>query len=276
MAPEILTPDDRAALEEIRRLLAHPMGTNWAMPEEYLMFAQDIAHYPPAEARAKVQEYIDRIRTQNAKQRGKFENSLKFRAEITENPLTNAGRRGVIGYFWRQILSTINGTPLTSLNLFELTTDGLQIFQPFATISKRTVRWRELKNNELTLSVNPPAYLDWLLGFLRQFFRNIATPWGEIVLYERGSGRDIARAVALWPDAKIKMIRSALEQLALAENQYEGRKREPRKVDLLSYYEVGEWESQDPPPPPDETTVANIEEALDEAALGDNELDEDE
>ena len=118
MATETLTAADRAALDEIRRLLSHPMGTNWTMPEEYLMFAQDIAHLPPAEARAKVQEYIDKIRAQNAKQREKFENAVKFKSEISENPLTNAGKRGVIGYFWRQILSTLNGTPLTSLNLF--------------------------------------------------------------------------------------------------------------------------------------------------------------
>ncbi|MCX6047152.1 MAG: hypothetical protein NT075_18770 [Chloroflexi bacterium] len=265
MTTERLTAADRAALNEIRRLLSHPIGTNWTMPDEYLMFAQDIAHLPPAQARARVQEYIDKIRAQNAKQRERFENAVKFRAEIVDNPLTNAGKRGVIGYFWRQILSTLNGTPLTSLNLFELTTDGLQIFQPFLTISKRTVRWRELKNNELTLSVNPPAYFDWLLGFLRQFFRNIVTPWGEIVLYERGSGRDIARAVALWPDSKIRQFRWALEQLSFAENQYEGRKREPRKVDLLTYYEVEEWDAADLPPPADETTMANIEEALDEA-----------
>lgn len=265
MTTERLTAADRAALNEIRRLLSHPIGTNWTMPDEYLMFAQDIAHLPPAQARARVQEYIDKIRAQNAKQRERFETAVKFRAEIVDNPLTNAGKRGVIGYFWRQILSTLNGTPLTSLNLFELTTDGLQIFQPFLTISKRTVRWRELKNNELTLSVNPPAYFDWLLGFLRQFFRNIVTPWGEIVLYERGSGRDIARAVALWPDSKIRQFRWALEQLSFAENQYEGRKREPRKVDLLTYYEVEEWDAADLPPPADETTMANIEEALDEA-----------
>jgi hypothetical protein len=274
MAPDTLTPDDRRALEEIRRLITHPIGPNWAMPSEYLIFAQDIAHYPPAEALQKVQEYIGKVRENNLKQRGKYEDSVKYKAELNANPITNAGRRGVIGYFWRQFLATLNATPLTSLNLFELNGEGLQIFQPFATISKRTVRWRELKSNELTLSVNPPAYFDWLLGFLRQFFRNIVTPWGELVLYERGSGRDIARAVALWPDAKIREIRTALEKLSLGEDPNANRKIEPRKVDLLTYYDVEEWNLPDAPPPPDEITKTRVEEAIDEADQ--DETDEDE
>ena len=146
--------------------------------------------------------------------------------------------------------------------------------QPFATISKRVVRWRELKSNELTLSVNPPAYLDWLLGFLRQFFKNIVTPWGELVLYERGSGRDIARAVAFWPDTKIKEIRAALEKLSLADDKDANRQIEPRKVDLLTYYDVDTWELPNAPAPVDEVTKANVEQAINEADQ--DETDEDE
>lgn len=261
-------------LGEIRHLIADPRGPNWSMPADYLMFAQDIAHYPPIEALKKVQEYINRIRDNNLKQRSKYEDASKYKAELNANPITNAGSRGLTGYFWRQILATINATPLTSLNLFEVNGDGLQIFQPFATISRRVVRWRELKNNELTLSVNPPAYFDWLLGFLRQFSRNIVSPWGELVLYERGSGRDIARAVALWPDTKIKEIRAALERLSLADDRDANRRVEPRKVDLLTYYDVDDWALPNAPAPVDEVTKANVEQAIDEAEQ--DETDEDE
>ncbi len=245
MATDTFTPDDRKALDEIHRILRDHKESNWTMPEKHAMFAQDIVHDPPADAYARVEAYIKNIRQHNLSQRSKYEKARQFRQDIAEDKvpeITNAGQRGIIGYLWRSFLATINATPLSSLNFFEITPEGLLVEQPFVTVSRRIFKFREIANNEITMSVNPPAYLDWVLGFLRQFFRKITAPWGEIVIYERGSGREIARAVALWPEQKIKDFRKALETIHLAENQFAGREREPKKIDLLSYYDIDHWD----------------------------------
>jgi len=266
MAPETFSPEDSKALNEIRRILQEHRESNWTMPEKHAMFAQDIAHDLPAQAYTRVDAYIKNMREHNLKQRQRFEQAQKFKQDIKNDvipEITNAGQRGIIGYFWRSFLATTNATPLSSLNFFEITEDGLLVEQPFVTVSRRVFKFKELANNEITMSVNPPAYLDWLLGFLRQFFRKITSPWGEIVIYERGSGREIARAVALWPEQKIKVFRGALETLHLAENQFAGREREPKKIDLLSYYDVEYWTEVDKThtvpdnnaPPPEEVQV---------------------
>ncbi len=239
MPPENLSPDDIKALEEIRRILTEQQITNWVLPEKHAMFAQDLVHDTPAVVAARLDAYIKGIRTHNLNQRKRFEAARKFKQAVISDSvpeITNAGQRGIIGYLWRSFLATLNGTPLSSLNFFEITKDGLLVEQPFATVSRRIFKFREIANNEITMSVNPPVYLDWLLGFLRQFFRKVTAPWGEIVIYERGSGREIARAVALWPERKIKEIRDALERLFLADNEFAGREREPKKIDLLGYY----------------------------------------
>lgn len=248
MPPETLSSEDSKALQEIRRILRDHRESNWTMPEKHAMFAQDLTHDPPALAYQRLETYIKNIREHNLKQRQRFEKALKFKQDVSTDAIpeiTNAGQRGIIGYLWRSFLATLNGTPLSSLNFFEITTEGLLVEQPFATVTRRVFKFRELANNEITMSINPPVYLDWLLGFLRQFFRKVTSPWGEIVIYERGSGREIARAVALWPQQKIGTFRAALEQLHLAENQFAGREREPKKIDLLSYYDIEYWGTLD-------------------------------
>lgn len=150
-------------------------------------------------------------------------------------PLTNAGSRGLQGLFQRWLLTTLNATPTSGLNWMEVTKDGLQIYQPLATVSQRAIKHKQVRDGQVVLSVNPPAYFDSFLGILRQFRRDVDTPWGEIVIYEGGSGRVIASAIALAPGKKLKQIRNALELLHLAENEAEGFRRIPQLQDLLIY-----------------------------------------
>ncbi len=147
----------------------------------------------------------------------------------------------IIDYFWRTTLAGINGTPASRLNLFTVDAEGLKVYQPFATVSTRTIKIKQLREASIVMSVDPPSYLDGILGFLKQFINDIPVPLGEIVLYEPGSGKEIARAVALFPDAKIKRMSNALQQIYLAETPYEGQKRLPRLVDLLIYYDLERW-----------------------------------
>ncbi len=150
-------------------------------------------------------------------------------------PLTNAGSRGLKGLVQRWLLTTLNATPTSGLNWMEVTKDGLQIYQPLATVSQRTIKFRQVRDGQVVISVNPPAYFDALLGMLRQFRSNVDTPWGELVLYEGGGARVIASAIALAPGAKLKEIRTALELLHLAENEHEGFRRIPQIHDLFIY-----------------------------------------
>lgn len=150
-------------------------------------------------------------------------------------PLTNAGTRGWQGLLQRWLLTTLNATPTSGLNWMEVTKDGLQIYQPLATVSQRTINHKQVRDGQVVLSVDPPAYFDSFLGVLRQFRKDVDTPWGEIVAYEGGSGRVIARAIALAPGRKLKQIRLALELLHLAENEAEGFRRIPQLSDLLLY-----------------------------------------
>lgn len=150
-------------------------------------------------------------------------------------PITNAGSRGWRGVVQRWLLTTMNATPTSGLNWMEVTKDGLQIYQPLATVSQRTVKHKDVRDRQVVLSIDPPAYFDSFLGILRQFRRNVETPWGEIVIYEGGSGRVIARAIALAPGQKLKQIRTALELLHLAENESEGFLPLPHLYDLFIY-----------------------------------------
>ena len=146
-----------------------------------------------------------------------------------------------IDYFWRTTLASLNWTPSSRLNLFTVDVEGLKVYQPFATVSTRTIKLKQLREASVVMSVDPPSYLDGILGLIKQFVKTIPVPLGEIVLYEPGSGKEIARAVAIFPDAKIREMRNALEQLYLAETPYEGQKRLPRLGDLLIYYDLEHW-----------------------------------
>ena len=166
-------------------------------------------------------------------------------------PITNAGSRGAKGFLGRWLLASLNATPTSGLNWMEVTKDGLQIYQPLATVSQRTIKHPQFAQNQLVISVNPPVYFDAPLGLLKQFFADITTPWGEIVIYEGGGARTVASAVAFWPAAKIKEIRGALELLHLANNEYEGFRRIPRLRDMFLYFNPDQVSQPSSPPNPD-------------------------
>ncbi|MBX3014997.1 MAG: hypothetical protein KF832_25975, partial [Caldilineaceae bacterium] len=143
--------------------------------------------------------------------------------------------------------------------------NGLQIYTPLAPVSQRTITYEQIRSGSIVLSVDPPVYMDQILGFLSQFRRNVPVPWGELVVYEPGSGRYIARAIALWPRDKLKEMMDALTQLQIAQQPYQGYKRLPRLRDLLIYYDVHDDEnladladlltSNEPPPAPNTDIV---------------------
>jgi len=220
--------------------------TNWSMPNKYAFEAAQTIDESlhPTLALIKASTYIQRLRRRNAQQMDRVKKARILRGELKEKPITNAGPRGIRGFLRRLFLASLNGTPFDDLNWIEVNHEGLQIYTPFSTVSQRTVRHAQLTNNAVVLSVDPPAYLDWFLGVARQFRRNVATPIGEIVVYEPGSGRNLAKAVALWPDAKIKEMRNALEQLHLLDNPFERLHRLPRLRDILIYYDFAgsDWE----------------------------------
>lgn len=257
---------DRRALDKIRALLEDRAETNWAMPDEYaIRVAQDIAQRPPLEALQIAKKYIDDLRQQNAGVQTRVAAAVKRRQELAENPITNAGSRGLKGFLQRWGLSLLNATPFSNFNWIEVNQDGLQIYTPLAPVSQRTITYEQLRSGSIVLSVDPPVYLDQLLGLLSQFRRNIPVPWGELVVYEPGSGRYIARAIALWPRKKLKEMTDALAQIQQAQQPYQGYKRLPRLRDLLIYYDVHDDENlaelndllggDDVPPPPDSDVI---------------------
>lgn len=220
--------------------------TNWSMPDQYAFeAAQTIDEgLHPTLALIKASTYIQRLRRRNAQQMERVKKARVLRDELKQKPITNAGPRGIRGFLRRLFLASLNGTPFDDLNWIEVNHEGLQIYTPFSTVSQRTVKHAQLANNAVVLSVDPPVYLDWFLGVVRQFRRNVRTPIGEIVVYEPGSGRNLAKAVALWPDAKIKEMRDALTQLHLLENPFDRLHRLPRLRDILIYYDFAgsDWE----------------------------------
>ncbi len=232
----------KISADDAQKFIAEALSktdTNWAMPDEYAFeAAQEIDEsLHPTLALIKASTYIQRLRRRNDQQKERVKKARTLREKLKEEPITNAGPRGIRGVVRRWLLSSLNGTPFNNLNWIEVNHEGLQIYTPLSSVSQRTVKQAQLANNAVVLSVDPPAYLDWLIGFLRQFRRNIQTPIGQIIVYEPGSGRNLAEAVALWPDAKIKEMRNALEQLHLLENPYQRYARLPRMRDILIYYD---------------------------------------
>ena len=264
--PTELPANQQRALAKIRDLLEARTDTNWAMPDEYAFKkAHDIAQLPPIDALRAAKQYIEELRKQNNDAQSKIDGAQKRKQELAERPITNAGPRGFKGFLQRWALALLNGTPFTNFNWIEVNQDGLQVYTPLATVSQRTITYRQIESGAVLLSVDPPAYLDQILGFMRQFRRSVAVPWGELVVYEPGSGRTVARAIALWPYDKLKEMTDALKQLQLLSQPYQGYKRLPRLRDLLIYYDIHDDESlaelnellstEETPPPPNQDTI---------------------
>ncbi len=232
----LIVPTDAKA--EINKLLSL-WETNWNMPDQYAFeAAQEMPGLHPTLALIKAHSYIRRLRGQNEKEQIKLAKARALSKKLHDEPITNAGTRTLVDFAKRWLLSLLNATPFNNFTWIEVNHEGLQIYTPLAAVSQRTIRYPQLVDGQVVLSVNPPVYLDQILGLLKQFRRNVMTPWGEIIVYEPGSGRNIARAIALWPDQKIKEMREALETLSILENPYRRHKRLPRLRDLLIYYET--------------------------------------
>ncbi|MBV7331677.1 hypothetical protein KFU94_26290 [Chloroflexi bacterium TSY] len=227
---------DEDALDEIRQILHEAGQTNWSMPEDYMHFAYQLADMSPTVALEEAKKFISDLRNHNLDEDKKYAEAVKRKEELHEEPITNAGRRGIWGFLLRQIIATINGTPFNALDWLEVNENGLQVYQPFSAVSQRTIQLRDIVGRNVVLSVNPPAYFDAILAVLRQFFRNVAIPWGQLVIDEPGSGRIIATAVAIRPDKKLVAIMEALDKLHRVSNRYAGYRRLPRLVGLLIYY----------------------------------------
>jgi len=244
-----LTEADYQALEEIRRVQASDRTSHWERPDGFAYkYAYRLSTLPPAAALERAREQIRALHARNAKALEESEKAQSVTDELNQNPITNAGSRGFIGYMQRQFLAILNGTPFNRLDWFEVDGNGLQIFQPFAIVSQRTVKQRDLLNGNVVLSVNPSAYFDRIIGVLRQFRRTVPVPWGEIVVYEPGSGNTIGRAVALRPDRKVQQMRAALEKIHQAENPYAHFERVPKLEDFLVYYDTEQWSDSEPLP----------------------------
>jgi hypothetical protein len=274
-----------AEIDDIRNILDNDRDTNWSMPEGYAIeYAQEIAALPPKDALIRAQKVIEDLKKKNAEQKKKRDDSKNLKDELKTVPYSNADMFGIISQvrrwgftgrivagflsvIWRNFLATLNATPGEGLNVLEVDHEGLKVYLPFSTVSQRKITHKELKENQITISPDPADYFDAILGQLRLFFPNVPIPWGRIVVDERGSGRNIAAAVALRPDLKVKRIKDLLEKLYLLDNPYEGYKRLPRMVDLFIYYDTKNppaeaatnntpTKDEQPPPVADQSTKA--------------------
>ncbi|MFN8443598.1 MAG: hypothetical protein U0175_22660 [Caldilineaceae bacterium] len=230
-------------LEQIRRIQQQP-PTNWPLPDEYaIRIAQPLAKLPPDQAIKKAKEELAKLQKINDDLVLKLRDAEKFVADLKDSPITNLGGHGLRGLFLRWLMSMVNGTPF-SLNWIEVTDKGLQLYNPFSAVSNRTITFSQILSGEIALAVDPPAYFDWILGVIRQFRKNVTSPWGEITVYERGSGKVIANAIAIKPAQKIDQMKAALAQIHRVRNPYEGHKQLPRLVDLLMYYDAEAWQER--------------------------------
>lgn len=229
---------EQDALREIQDILDNTRPTNWELPQELASVAFELTYLSPSEALARARHHIKEIQAHNEAQDELFEIAKNVRESLKEDSITNAGGRGLGGFLLRQVLAALNGTPFRALRWFELDESGLHMHQPFDTVSVRTFSYDDITEGKVVLSVNPPSYLDWLIGFTKQFWENVPIPIGEVVAYEPGSGRTIATAVSWRPDKKIAQVMDGLEKIHRASHRYREHKRVPRLIDLLSYYNV--------------------------------------
>lgn len=237
----------KIALDEIVAALSnHESLSNWVMPDEIAHFIYDLMKMAPANAKRTADDFRAQRIQDNEKARLNFEKAVAKQKELARSPWTDTGGQGIFSFLLRQLLSFVNSTPFSGLNRLEINQDGLQIYQPFRTVSTRTIRHADLDGRNVVLSVNPPAYFDFLLGLFGQFrlTKDISSPWGQLVLYEPGSGQEIGAAVVLWPSEKKKTIEDTLKQLHLANNRFEGYKRVPNMTDLFDDYDTEGWDDK--------------------------------
>lgn len=254
-----LTPADHEALRQIREILQRYPGSFGRIEDPLTQqMAQELLHYPPREAVRKAEEFREQIKRLNDLEEEKTAQAAKRMAELRERPVYSLGRTGIIGAFFRSFMASLNATPLTSTNWYELTDRGLVVHMPFSSVTERTVNHIDLLEKRLELGVNPPFYFDWILGMLKQLRINIQTPWGTITLREPGSGVTLAEIVELKPNLKLAQIRQDLAAIHRVRYPYVNHRLLPRLVDLYSYY-LDEWdpEFRVQLPEPEEPAAAN-------------------
>lgn len=155
-----LSEKERRALEKIRSLLEERTETNWNMPDEYaFQKAHAIAKLGPLEALRAAKEYIEDLRKQNDSAQAKLDVALKRKKELSEHPITNAGPRGLKGFLQRWGLSLLNATPFDNFNWLEVNQDGLQVYTPLATVSQRTITYRQIESGASVVSASPKRWL---------------------------------------------------------------------------------------------------------------------
>jgi hypothetical protein len=194
-AEEQITPKQRTGFQEVQRIMQAHGETNWGMPEDVaITIAQELAEVPPDQVVEVARGVLKGLKAVNEKEKEKRVKAREHVAKLKENPITNLGQPGIIGYLQRSILASINATPLIALNWMEVNDKGLQVYTPLAPVSQRTFKHRDFTSSKVVMAVNPPAYFDWIFGLFKQLRINLTTPWGGITIYEPGSGRTLAEA----------------------------------------------------------------------------------
>ncbi|MCL4862587.1 MAG: hypothetical protein KJZ93_24460 [Caldilineaceae bacterium] len=239
-----LTDEDRKALKQIRTLLKRYPGQYGRLDDPMVrQFAQDLLHYPPSEAIVKAEEFRERVKNINNSLEDEAEKAANRREELKKNPVYSLGRAGLAGIMLRSFMSSVNGTPLSSPNWYELNERGLVVHTPFSIVTERVVTHRDLQEKRFELGVNPPVYFDSILGFLKQLRINASAPWGQITLREPGSGVTLAEVVEIRPEQQLAKIKKDLALLYRAANPYANHLMLPKMVDFFSYY-IDEWDDE--------------------------------
>lgn len=246
-----LTDADRRALEQIRDLLRKYPGQYGRLDDPLtLRYAQELLHFRPSEAIAKAEEFRQQVKAHNDREEELTALAQQRQTELRARPIYSLGYGGLIGVLLRSLMASINWTPLSSPNWYELTDRGLIVHTPLAIVTERVVTHRDLQEKRLELGVNPPAYLDRLIGFLKQLRIKFVIPWGQITLREPGSGVTLAEVVEIKPEEKLAQIRRDLAVLYRAANPYATHLVLPKLVDFYSYY-IDEWDDEYRLRPPD-------------------------
>ncbi|RIK42417.1 MAG: hypothetical protein DCC55_08950 [Chloroflexi bacterium] len=251
-----LTDTDRKALKQIRELLRKYPAQYGRLDDPLTQrYAQELLHFRPSEAIVKAEEFRQEVKARNDQEEELAAAAEQRRAELRARPIYSLGYAGLIGVLLRSFVASINWTPLSSPNWYELTDRGLIVHTPLANVTERVVTHRDLQEKRLELGVNPPVYLDRLIGFLKQLRINYRTPWGQITLREPGSGVVLAEVVEIRPDEKLAQIRADLAALHRAADPYANHLILPKLVDFFSYY-IDEWDDEYRLYPPLATEVA--------------------